>query len=155
MLLGAHMLEVCPSIADDKPKIQVHPLGIGDREPPARAVFKAKAGKAIVASLVDMGYGLRMIVNDIECQKQKNEIPHLPLASALWKPFPDLKTSAQAWILSGAAHHSVLSYDLTAEHMRDFCEMKGIEFLHINKNTEILSYRKELELSEFLWKNKK
>lgn len=155
MLLGAHMLEVCPSIADDKPKIQVHPLGIGDREPPARAVFKAKAGKAIVASLVDMGYGLRMIVNDIECQKQKNEIPHLPVASALWKPFPDLKTSAQAWILSGAAHHSVLSYDLTAEHMRDFCEMKGIEFLHINKNTEILSYRKELELSEFLWKKKK
>ncbi len=155
MLLGAHMLEVCPSIAKDKPKIQVHPLSIGNRLPPARAVFTAKAGKAIVASLVDMGYGFRMIVNDIECQEQKYEMPHLPVASALWKPLPSLKTSAEAWILSGAAHHSVLSYDLTAEHMRDFCEIKGIEFLHINTDTEISAFRKELELSELLWKNKK
>ncbi len=154
MLLGAHMLEVCPTIADGRPKIQVHPLGIGDREPPARAVFKAKAGKAIVVSLVDMGYGLRMIVNDVECQSQKNDMPLLPVAGVLWKPYPNLKTSAEAWILSGGAHHSVLSYALTAEHMRDFCEISGIEFLHINNNTDIPSYRKELMLSELLWKNK-
>ncbi|NLA76907.1 MAG: L-arabinose isomerase, partial [Clostridiales bacterium] len=151
MILGAHMLEVCPSIAAAKPKIQVHPLSIGDREPPARAVFKARGGKAIVVSLVDMGTRLRMIVNDIECVGDQRDMPRLPVAGVLWKPEPSLKTSATAWILAGGAHHSVLTYALTASHMRDFAEMAGIEFLHINSSTTIDSFRKELAINEFVW----
>lgn len=144
LVLGAHMLEVCPSLAAEKPKIQVHPLDIGGKEPPARAVFKAKAGKAIVVSLVDMGNRLRMIVNDIECVAQPHNMPKLPVASVLWKPQPSLKTSAEAWILAGGAHHSVLSFDLNAQQMADFAEIVGIEFLHIDKNTTIPALRKEL-----------
>lgn len=144
MILGAHMLEVCPTIACEKPKIQVHPIGIGDREDPARLVFKAKKGSGIVVSLVDMGDRFRMIVNDIECQTQEHDMPKLPVAGVLWKPLPDFKTSAAAWIYAGGSHHSVLSYDLTAEHMRDFAEIMGIEFVYINKDTKIPEFRKEL-----------
>lgn len=154
MILGSHMLEVCPSVASDKPKIQVHPLGIGDREDPARLVFKAKQGKAIVVSLIDMGDRFRMIVNDIECQTQEHDMPKLPVAGVLWKPLPDLKTSAACWIYAGGAHHSVLSYDLTAEHMRDFAEIMGIEFVHINKDTNVNDFRRELEYNDVIWRNK-
>ncbi len=152
MLLGSHMLEVCPTIAKDRPKIQVHPLSIGDREDPARLVFKAKSGNAIVVTLVDMGDRLRMIVNDVECQEQKNDMPNLPVAGVLWKPLPNLNTSAQAWIYAGGAHHSVLSYSLTAEHMRDFAEIMGIEFIHINASTEINSLKKELFYNDVAFK---
>lgn len=152
MLLGSHMLEVCPSLASSKPEIQVHPLGIGDREDPARLVFKAKAGDAIVVTLVDMGNRLRMIVNDVECKEQVNDMPKLPVAGVLWKPLPNLQTSAEAWIYCGGAHHSVLSYDLTAEHMRDFAEMMGIEFIHINKDTKINDLRKELFFNDIAYK---
>lgn len=154
MILGAHMLEVCPTIACEKPKIQVHPLGIGDREDPARLVFKAKKGSGIVVSLVDMGDRFRMIVNDIECQTQEHDMPKLPVAGVLWKPLPDFKTSAAAWIYAGGSHHSVLSYDLTAEHMRDFAEIMGIEFVYINKDTKIPEFRKELEYNDVIWRNK-
>ena len=152
MLLGSHMLEVCPTVAANKPKIQVHPLGIGDREDPARLVFKAQTGNAIVVTLVDMGDRLRMIVNDVECKEQVNEMPKLPVAGVLWKPLPCLQTSAEAWIYAGGAHHSVLSYSLTAEHMRDFAEIMGIEFVYINKNTEINSFRKELFYNDVAYK---
>lgn len=152
MLLGSHMLEVCPTIASSKPKIQVHPLGIGDREDPARLVFKAQTGNAIVATLVDMGDRLRMIVNDVECKEQINDMPKLPVAGVLWKPLPCLQTSAEAWIYAGGAHHSVLSYSLTAEHMRDFAEIMGIEFVYINKNTNIDSLRKELFYNDVAYK---
>ncbi len=152
MLLGSHMLEVCPTIAGEKAKIQVHPLGIGDREDPARLVFKAQTGDAIVVTLVDMGDRLRMIVNDVECKKQVNAMPKLPVAGVLWKPLPCLQTSAEAWIYAGGAHHSVLSYTLTAEHMRDFAEIMGIEFVHINKDTEINQFRKELFYNDVAYK---
>ena len=152
MILGAHMLEVCPSLAAEQPKIQVHPLGIGGKEPPARAVFKAKAGKAIVVSLVDMGNRLRMIVNDIECVEQPQAMPKLPVAGVLWKPEPSLKISAEAWILAGGAHHSVLSFDLTAQQMADFAEITGIEFIHINKDTNISDFRKELFFNDIAWR---
>ena len=151
MIMGAHMLEVCPSIAQTKPEIQVHPLGIGGREDPARLVFKAKPGAAIVVSLVDMGTHLRMIVNDIECVEQLNEMPKLPVSGVLWKPMPNLKTSAEAWIYAGGAHHSVLSYDVTAEMMRDFAEMAGIEFVHINKDTKIADFRRELQYNAVIF----
>lgn len=152
MLLGSHMLEVCPSISSEKPKIQVHPLGIGDREDPARLVFKAQTGNAIVVTLVDMGNRLRMIVNDVECKEQTEDMPKLPVAGVLWKPMPCLQTSAEAWIYAGGAHHSVLSYSLTAEHMRDFAEIMGIEFIHINKKTEINDFRKELFYNDVAFK---
>ena len=152
MLLGSHMLEVCPTIASEKPKIQVHELSIGDREAPARLVFKAQTGNAIVVTLVDMGDRLRMIVNYVECKKQENEMPKLPVAGVLWKPLPCLQTSAEAWIYAGGAHHSVLSYTLTAEHMRDFAEIMGIEFVHINKDTEINEFRKELFYNDVAYK---
>lgn len=152
MLLGSHMLEVCPSVSAEKPKIQVHPLGIGDREDPARLVFKAQTGNAIVVTLVDMGDRLRMIVNDVECKEQINDMPNLPVAGVLWKPLPCLQTSAEAWIYAGGAHHSVLSYSLTTQHMRDFAEIMGIEFVYINKNTEINDFRKELFYNDVAYK---
>ncbi len=151
MIMGAHMLEVCPTIAQTKPEIQVHPLGIGGREDPARLVFKSKPGAAIVVSLVDMGTHIRMIVNDIECVEQPYDMPKLPVSGVLWKPMPDLKTSAEAWIYAGGAHHSVLSYDVTAEMMRDFAEMAGIEFVHINKDTKIADFRRELQYNAVIF----
>ncbi|MCD7872927.1 MAG: L-arabinose isomerase [Clostridiales bacterium] len=152
MLLGSHMLEVCPTCAAETPKIQVHPLGIGNREDPARLVFKAQTGNGIVVTLVDMGDRLRMICNDIECCEQKNDMPNLPVAGILWKPMPSLQTSAEAWIYAGGAHHSVLSYCLTAENMRDFAEIMGIEFIHINKETNINEFRKELFYNDVAYK---
>lgn len=152
MLLGSHMLEVCPTCAAEIPKIQVHPLGIGDREDPARLVFKAQTGKGIVVTLVDMGDRLRMICNDVECKEQVNDMPNLPVAGVLWKPMPCLQTSAEAWIYAGGAHHSVLSYSLTADNMRDFAEIMGIEFVHINENTKINEFRKELFYNDIAYK---
>ena len=152
MNMGAHMLEVCPTVACEKPKIKVVPLGIGDREPPARLTFKAKKGPAILVTIIDMGDRFRMIVNDVECQEQEHEMPNLPVAAVLWKPLPSLETSAEAWIYAGGAHHSVISYDLTAEEMRDFAEIMNIEFIHIGKETEINSFRKELTWNDLIWK---
>ena len=152
MLLGSHMLEVSPQCAAETPKIQVHPLGIGDREDPARLVFKAKTGKGIVVTLVDMGDRLRMICNDVECKEQVNDMPNLPVAGVLWKPLPCLQTSAEAWIYAGGAHHSVLSYSLTAENMRDFAEIMGIEFIHIGEETDINQFKKELFYNDVAYK---
>ena len=153
LILGAHMLEICPSIAADKPRIEVHPLGIGGKSDPARLVFSGKSGEAIVASLVDIGGRLRLIVNDIECV-EPFKMPKLPVAATMWKPLPDLKTSAEAWILAGAAHHSVLSFDLNAEHLRDWANIMDIEFIHINKDTTITSLQQELFLADLAWKLK-
>ena len=155
MNMGSHMLEVCPSVACEKPKIQVHPLSIGNREDPARLVFKAKAGPAVLATIIDMGDRFRMIVNDVECQKQEHEMPKLPVAAVLWKPLPSLETSAEAWIYAGGAHHSVLSYGLTDEELRDFAEIMDIEYIHIGKETDIHQLRKELTWNDLVWKLKK
>ena len=152
--LGAHMLEVCPSIAAEKPRIEVHALGIGDREAPARLVFDGHPGAAIVVSLVDMGGRLRMITQDIECVPPIMTMPNLPVAKVMWRPEPDLKTGAKAWILAGGAHHTVLSYDLTAEEMRDFARMMDIEFVHIHKNTDPIALEQELLLADLCWKLK-
>ena len=155
MNMGAHMLEVCPTVAAERPKIKVVPLGIGDREDPARLTFKAKAGPAVLATIIDMGDRFRMIVNDVECQEQVHEMPNLPVAAVLWKPLPSLATSAEAWIYAGGAHHSVISYSLTAEELRDFAEIMDIEFVHIGKETEINELRKELTWNDLIWKLKK
>ncbi len=153
-ILGAHMLEVCPSVAVNRPKIQVHELGIGDRRPPARLVFDSKDGDAIVASLVDMGGRLRLIVNDIKACNPLHKMPKLPVAGVMWKPLPDLETSATAWIMSGGAHHSVLSYDVTAEMMHDWAVMMGIEYVHIGADTKIEELEKELLWNDIAYKLK-
>ena len=150
--LGAHMLEVCPSIAAAKPRIEVHPLGIGGKADPARLVFEGRAGKAIVVSLVDMGGRLRMIVQDIECVKPIYKMPNLPVARVMWKAMPNLKTGVECWITAGGAHHTTLSYDVTAEQMHDFAAIMGIEFVHITKSTTVESLEKELFLNDLAWR---
>ena len=152
--LGAHMLEVCPSIAEGKAKIEVHDLGIGDREAPARLVFEGHEGKAIVVSLIDMGGRLRLICQDIECVKPFMKMPKLPVARVMWKPMPSLATGVEAWIIAGGAHHTVLSYDVTAEQMKDWARMMDIEFVHINKDTTVDSLEHDLFLSDLAWKLK-
>lgn len=153
-ILGAHMLEVCPSVAANKPKIQVHPLGIGDRQPPARLVFDSMDGDAIVASLVDMGGRLRLIVNDVAACNPLHPMPKLPVAGVMWKPLPSLAVSAESWILAGGAHHSVLSYAVTAEMMHDWANMMGIEYVHIGKETTVEALEKELLWNDIAYKLK-
>ena len=150
--LGAHMLEVCPSVAAERPRIEVHPLGIGDREDPARLVFEGKEGDAIVVSLVDMGGRLRLICQDIHCVKPILPMPNLPVARVMWQAMPDLETGIECWITAGGAHHTVLSYDVTAEQMKDWASIMGIEFVHITKDTTVDSLEKELFLNDLAWK---
>jgi len=146
--LGAHMLEICPSIAEKKPCIEVHPLGIGGKADPARMVFNAAPGPAVLATLVDLGNRFRMIVNEIETIKIENAMPKLPVARALWKPYPSLSGAAEAWITAGGTHHSVYSSALTTEYFRDWAEMCGIEFVLIDKDTKPHKLRDELRWSE-------
>ena len=152
--LGAHMLEVCPSVAAGRPRIEVHPLGIGNRKDPARLVFEGKAGSAIVASLIDMGGRLRLIVQDIEAVKPIMDMPNLPVARVMWRAMPDLTTGVECWITAGGAHHTVLSYDVTAEQMHDWARMMDIEFVHITKDTTVEGLEKELFLNDLAWKLK-
>ena len=153
--LGAHMLEVCPSLASDdkKPRIETHHLGIGMNEKdPARLVFES--GKAIVVSLVDMGGRLRLICQDIVCVKPIMEMPNLPVARVMWKAMPNLCDGVECWITAGGAHHTVLSYDVSAEQMKDFARMMDIEFVHITKDTTVDALEKELFLNDLAWKLK-
>ena len=149
-VLGAHMLEVCPTIAAGKPTLEVHPLGIGGKADPARLIFKTSTGKAVVASMVEMGDRFRLIVNTIkvvDCPP----MPRLPVASVLWKPDPDLKTAATAWIYAGGAHHTGFSQALTADHMADFAAMTGTEFVLIDEKCRIDEFRKELRWNDLYY----
>lgn len=152
--LGAHMLEVCPSIAAGRPRIEVHPLGIGDREPPARLVFEGKPGDAIVVSLIDMGGRLRLVCQDIHCVKPILPMPNLPVARVMWQAELSLTTGVECWITAGGAHHTVLSYDVTAEMMKDWCSMLDIEFVHIGRNTTVEGLEHELFINNLAWKLK-
>lgn len=131
LVLGAHMLEICPSIAAGKPSCEIHPLGIGGKEDPVRLVFDAKPGAALNATVVDMGNRFRMIVNEVEAVEPPEPLPKLPVARVVWNPKPDLARSAEAWIQAGGAHHTAFSYDVTVEQLRDFASLAGIEFLAI------------------------
>lgn len=144
-VLEAHMLEVCPTIADGPISIKVNPLSMGDREDPARLVFTSKTGPAIATSLVDLGNRFRLIINDVDCKKTEKEMPKLPVATAFWTPQPDLATGAEAWILAGGAHHTAFSYDITAEQMGDWAEAMGIEAVYIDKDTKIRQFKSELK----------
>ncbi|MBO4425297.1 MAG: L-arabinose isomerase [Spirochaetales bacterium] len=151
--LGAHMLEVCPSLAANKPRIETHHLGIGMNEKdPARLVFDGKAGKAIVASLIDMGGRMRLIVQDIEAVKPIMDMPNLPVAKVMWRAMPDLTTGVECWITAGGAHHTTLSYDVDAEMLRDWARIMDIEFVHIDKDTTVEGLEKELMINDLVWK---
>lgn len=153
--LGAHMLEVCPSVAAGRPRIETHHLGIGMNEKdPARLVFEGKEGDAIVVSLIDMGGRLRLICQDIHCVRPIMPMPNLPVARVMWQAEPDLTTGVECWITAGGAHHTVLSYDVTAEMMKDWCAIMGVEFVHIGRGTTVESLEKELFWNDIAWKLK-
>jgi L-arabinose isomerase len=145
MVLGAHMLEVCPTIAEGKPSMQIHPLGIGGKSDPVRLVFDTKSGPAINASIIDMGDRFRMIVNEVDVVPTEHPLPKLPVAHALWIPRPNLKIAATAWILAGGAHHTGFSQSLHAEYLENFAEMADIEFVLINDDTTLSQFKKELK----------
>ena len=151
-VLGAHMLEICPSIAADRPSLEVHPLGIGGKADPVRLVFDAKPGPAVNASLVEMGDRYRMIVNVVDAVPAAEPLPKLPVARALWRPRPDLRTAAAAWIYAGGAHHTGFSLDLTAEHLSDFAEMAGMELLLVDEGTALPQFRKELRWNDLYYR---
>jgi len=150
-VLGAHMLEICPSIAAGDVALEVHPLGIGGKADPARLVFNTPAGAAINASLVDMGNRFRMIVNDVDVVDAEHDMPNLPVARALWIPQPDLKVGAAAWIYAGGAHHTGFSQAITWEHIADYSDMAGIEFLRIDNDTTIYDFKNELRWNELYY----
>jgi len=149
-VLGAHMLEICPSIASDRPKMEIHPLGIGGKDDPVRLVFDAPSGPALNASLVDLGNRFRLIVNEVEAVEAP-ALPNLPVARALWETKPDFKTALAAWIYAGGAHHTGYSYSVTTEHLRDFAELAGIEIVVIDEETKLEAFRNELRWNEVYW----
>ena len=151
-ILQAHMLEVCPSIADGPISIKEQPLSMGDREDPARLVFTAKEGPAVATSLIDLRDRFRLIINSVNCKKTEKPMPKLPVATAFWTPEPDLATGAEAWILCGGAHHTAFSYDLTAEQMGDWADMMGIEAVFIDKDTTIRGLKNELRWNELSYR---
>ncbi len=151
-VLGAHMLEICPTIAAGQPSLEVHPLGIGGKADPARLVFNTAAGEALNASLIDLGDRFRMIVNTVDVIEPEAELPKLPVARALWAPHPNLKVGASAWIYAGGAHHTVFSQALSAEHIYDFSEMAGVEYLLIDKTTDLRGLKNELRWNDVAYK---
>ena len=150
-VLGAHMLEICPTIAESKPKLEVHPLGIGGKADPARLVFNVPTGPAINTSLIDMGNRFRLIVNAVDCVKPDADLPKLPVARALWVPQPNLKVGAAAWIYAGGAHHTAFSQAVDAEYIEDFAEMAGIEFIKIDNSTTIENLKNQLRWNEMYY----
>jgi L-arabinose isomerase len=148
MVLGSHMLEICPSIAYGKPSCEIHPLGIGGKADPVRLVFNVSGGDALNASVIDMGNRFRLLVNEVEAVSPVHDLPKLPVARVLWKPKPDMATGCAAWILAGGAHHTCFSQNLTAEHLEDFADMAGIECLLISKQTNIRDFKNELRWND-------
>ncbi|NLW55265.1 MAG: L-arabinose isomerase, partial [Firmicutes bacterium] len=150
-VLGAHMLEVCESIAAGQPSLEIHPLSIGGKADPVRLVFNVPEGRALNASIIDLGNRFRLLVNEVEVTAPEHDLPKLPVARALWTPLPNLKIGAEAWILAGGAHHTGFSQALTKEHMEDFAEIAGIEYLLIDDDTQISTFKKELRWNELYY----
>ncbi|MGI6149374.1 MAG: L-arabinose isomerase [Firmicutes bacterium] len=150
-VLGAHMLEVCESVAAEKPLLDVQPLSIGGKADPARLIFVGAPGPAINASLIDLGNRFRMLVNKVEAVTPPEDLPRLPVARVLWDPKPNLKVAAAAWILAGGAHHTVYSQALTAQHIADYCEIADIEMVLIDEGTDLDEFKKELRLNEIYY----
>ncbi len=150
-VLGAHMLEVCASLAGKKPALEIHPLSIGGKDDPARLVFNVHNGPAVNATLLDLGDRFRMLVNEVDVVQPEKPLAKLPVASAVWIPRPNLKVSAAAWILAGGAHHTCFSQAITTEHLEDFADMAGLEFLVINKETNLSEFKKELRWNDLYY----
>jgi L-arabinose isomerase len=150
-VLGAHMLEVCESIAESKPKLEVHKLGIGGKDDPPRLVFGVPSGPALNATILDMGNRFRMVVNEVTVVPPEKPLPKLPVARAMWIPKPNLEIGAGAWILAGGAHHTGFSQAITSEYMEDFAEIANIEFLLIDDSTKISEFKKELRWNELYY----
>ena len=147
-LLQAHMLEISPAIAAEKPKLEVHHLGIGVRKTQtARLVFTSKTGDGVAATVVDMGNRFRLIVNEVRCIESK-PLPKLPVASALWIPKPSFEVGAAAWMLAGGTHHTSFSYDLTTEYWEDYAEIADVEMLVINDDTTISNFKRDMRINE-------
>ncbi|MCL2007263.1 MAG: L-arabinose isomerase [Treponema sp.] len=153
--LGSHMLEICPSIASTRPKIEIHPLGIGGKADPARLIFDARPGPALLVTLIDLGDRFRMIINEIETIKIENEMPKLPVARALWKPAPSLSSAGEMWILAGGTHHSVYTDALTSDYFIDWAEMNGIECILIDNDANPVKLKDELRWNEAYWSGRR
>lgn len=154
LVLGSHMLEICPSIAAGKPFCAVHPLGIGGKDDPVRLVFNVGGGPAINASLMDFGNRFRLLVNEVEAVEPQHDLPKLPVARVLWKPLPDMKTGCAAWILAGGAHHTCYSQNLNAQHLEDFADIAGIEYVKIGKETNLYQFKNELRWNDVYYQIK-
>ncbi len=152
-VLGAHMLEICPSIARGTPRVEIHPLGIGGKADPVRMVFDSVTGPGLNATLVDMGNRYRMIVNTCDVVEPEAPLPKLPVARALWETKPDFKTALAAWIYAGGAHHTGFSLTVSAEMLEDFADIAGIEYLPIDETTNLRLFKKELQLNEVVYGN--
>jgi len=152
LVLGSHMLESDASLANGKAALEVHPLGIGGKADPARLVFNVAGGAALNASIVDMGNRFRLLINEVEAVEPQNDLPNLPVARVLWKPYPDMKTGCAAWIYAGGAHHTAYSQNLTAEHLQDFADIAGLEFIRIGKDTKLDQLRNELRWNDVSYK---
>jgi L-arabinose isomerase len=150
-VLGAHMLEICSSLAKGKPNCEVHPLGIGGKEAPVRLVFDVAEGPALNVSVLDMGNRFRILVNEVEAVNPPASLPKLPVARVLWNPMPDLKTAAAAWIYAGGAHHTCYSQSLTTSYMADFAEMAGLELMVIDKNTKLPDFKNQLRWNDMYY----
>ncbi|GAA4441044.1 L-arabinose isomerase [Pontibacter saemangeumensis] len=151
LVLGSHMLEIDESIANGKPSCEVHPLGIGGKADPVRLVFNVAGGPALNASIIDMGNRFRLLVNEVEAVEPQHDLPNLPVARVLWKPYPDMKTGCAAWILAGGAHHTCYSQNLSSEQLQDFADMAGIESVVIDKDTRLRQLQNELRWSEMYY----
>jgi len=150
-VLGAHMLEVCASIAGSKPSLEIHPLSIGGKDDPARLVFTVPSGPAVNATLLDMGNRFRMVVNEVDVIQPEKPLSKLPVASAVWVPRPNLKVAAGAWILAGGAHHTGFSQSVTRDHLEDYAGMAGLEFLVIDNETRLSSLKNEIKWNEMYY----
>jgi L-arabinose isomerase len=149
-VLGAHMLEICPTIAAARPRLEIHPLGIGGKADPVRLVFDAVPGPAVNASLIDLGNRFRLLVNEVTAVAHP-ALPKLPVARTVWEPQPDFATAAAAWILAGGAHHTAFSPALTKEHIENFAEMAGVEFFLIAEHTTMCNAKRELRWNELYY----
>lgn len=152
MVLGSHMLEICPTIAATRPKIEVHPLGIGGKEDPARFVFDGRSGAALNATIVDLGHRFRLVVNEVDALQPDKEMPKLPVARVLWKTQPSLSQAVENWVQAGGAHHTCFSYKVSSEQLRDFAELTGIEMVVINKETNTHAFTNELRWNEMAYR---
>jgi L-arabinose isomerase len=150
-VLGAHMLEICPSIAKGKPSLEMHPLGIGGKADPVRLVFDTPPGPGLNAAMMDMGNRFRLLVNEVQVVPPEKPLPQLPVARALWIPKPDFRTAVTAWIYAGGAHHTGFSQAVTTEMLEDFAGMAGMELVIIDHDTTIRQFKKELNWNEIYY----